>query len=187
MDEGLKRRLVGASVLAALAAIFVPMLIDDTPITPGSIPDVPINPAVPDFASQVLRDEQISRIPRMDAPSAPVVEPDDIPEPSAPSILSAPTAISAPAPVASSRETSAMPKAWIVQVGSFASRDNAMRLITSLRQAGLDTPDPEAVTMDGQRLYRVRVGPLIERARAEVLVPKIAALTGLQGRVVEYP
>ena len=41
MDEGLKKRLIGAAVLASLAVIFVPMLFEEPPARPPPLPPLP--------------------------------------------------------------------------------------------------------------------------------------------------
>lgn len=57
MDRGLKERLVGAAVLVALAVIFIPMLLDDTPSGPGPITgtNIPDKPGGQDaFSSRII-------------------------------------------------------------------------------------------------------------------------------------
>ena len=58
MDDRLKRRLIGAAVLASLAVIFVPMLVEEEPVpVPGSGPGgIPPREDLT-FRSQVLKDE----------------------------------------------------------------------------------------------------------------------------------
>ena len=57
MEEGLKKRLIGAAVLASLAVIFVPMLFEEPPSRPPPLPPLPSKPPMRDFASEMLRDE----------------------------------------------------------------------------------------------------------------------------------
>jgi DedD protein len=54
---------------------------------------------------------------------------------------------------------------WIVQVGSFAAADNADKLVERLRGEGLSAYR-EAVSSAGSTIYRVRVGPFLERDEA---------------------
>lgn len=104
MDDRLKRRLIGAAVLASLAVIFVPMLVEDEPVPGGDIGTTGIPPREDlTFKSQVLRDEVT--VPT-DAP--PPVEPaEPAPELAAPPVAVAPapdvtptTAEPPPAPMA---------------------------------------------------------------------------------------
>jgi DedD protein len=54
---------------------------------------------------------------------------------------------------------------WVVQVGSFAAADNADKLVERLRGEGLSAYR-EAVSSAGSTIYRVRVGPFLERDEA---------------------
>ncbi len=54
---------------------------------------------------------------------------------------------------------------WVVQVGSFSSSGNADNLVGRLRLEGLSAYK-EAVNSGGATIYRVRVGPFIERDEA---------------------
>ena len=67
-----------------------------------------------------------------------------------------------------------------MQVGSFSNRDNARRLVERLRKAELPTADPDPVTVDGKRLYRVRVGPVVERSQDDLAA--ILYTSGTTGR-----
>lgn len=54
---------------------------------------------------------------------------------------------------------------WVVQVGSFSSSDNADKLVERLRGDGLSAYK-ESVRSSGSTIYRVRVGPYLEREEA---------------------
>jgi DedD protein len=168
MDEGLKKRLIGASVLASLAVMFVPMLFEQPPPAAPELPPLPPRPPTSDFATEMLD----NRIPEI-TPLAPRVV--DEPEPQPPAAeRSATAALAAPA-------------AWVVQVGSFSSRDNADRLVAQLRKAKLPTPDADPVQVGGKRLYRVRVGPVVERSDAERLSRRVDRVAGVKSTVMRYP
>jgi DedD protein len=74
---------------------------------------------------------------------------------------------------------------WAVQLGSFASRDNAQRLVRELKGKGY-----AAFVLGGGgksgKLYRVRVGPEADREAAVALGAKLRA-AGKAGAVVEHP
>jgi len=69
----------------------------------------------------------------------------------------------------------------MVQLGSFASRDNADRLAKQLRGSGFQASVSQGTT--GRRLYRVRAGPVQDHAAAEQLAGKLRA-AGHAGEVV---
>lgn len=168
MEEGLKKRLIGAAVLAALAVIFVPMLFEDPPSRPPPLPPLPSRPPVSDFASDMLREE----VPAV-TPLAPQTAPSVLDDPATPDV----------APVQPRTGLTA----WVVQVGSFASRENADKLVAQLREAKLPTPDADLVEIRGERYYRVRVGPVVEKSEAEAMLDRINTIAGIKARVQQYP
>ena len=169
MEDSLKKRLIGAAVLASLAVIFVPMLFEEPPSRPPELPPLPQQPPPRDFASTMLREE----VPAV-TPLAPRPEPTE----------TTGTSGSTPAePVVPKAGLSA----WVVQVGSFSSRENAEKLVGKLREAALPTPDPELVDIRGKRYYRVKVGPVIERAEADAMVDRVNAVSGVKSQVKSYP
>jgi DedD protein len=73
--------------------------------------------------------------------------------------------------------------AWMVQLGSFASRDNAERLAQQVRAGGFRVNVQQASS--GRHLYRVLVGPAHDRAAAGQLAAKLQA-AGHGGAVVPH-
>jgi DedD protein len=71
-------------------------------------------------------------------------------------------------------------------MGSFSSEQNALRLRDRLRKAGFVT-QVEKVLVNGKTLFRVRVGPYLERAEADGDQKKLAETFDLKGRVLAYP
>lgn len=168
MDEGLKKRLIGAAVLASLAVIFVPMLFEEPPARPPALPPLPEQPPQRDFASEKLREEMPAIIPLAPIPSEDFASATPSTEP-----------------------PSAKPRtgltAWVVQVGSFSSQENAQQLVEKLRAAQLPTPDPELVDIRGKRYFRVKVGPVVERAEADRILEKVNVVAGTKAQVRSYP
>ncbi len=167
MDDKLKKRLVGATVLASLVVIFVPMLVErraEPPVV-APLPSLP-PPAPMAFDSQLLREE--------------VPAPEPVPG-------AAPDTGAADTVAVEDLEPRVGLSVWVIQVGSFSSKENADRLVQKLRAAGLDTMDADTVGLRGQTLYRVQVGPEADRARAESLLPKIKEITRLDGKILRYP
>ena len=94
----------------------------------------------------------------------------------------APRASSTPLPRAAAESHSGA--GWAIQVGSFASRENAERLARELKGKGF------AATVSqyskGKRLWRVRVGPEPDRAAAVALGARLRS-AGHTGSPVPYP
>jgi len=196
MDVLLKQRLVGAIVLVALGVIFVPMILEGPnrtlvpemeafPEPEDQVTSLPLEafpapdaiPAEPD-TSIVLTDSQPAAVPEAPAePAQPLVEPEPEPEPE---------------PVAAKPEPEKKPAkseplgSWVVQMGSFSSEQNALRMRDRLRKSGFAT-QVEKATIDGKSRFRVRVGPFLERADAERSRKQIQDKLTLKGRVLSYP
>lgn len=190
MDEGLKKRLVGATVLASLVVIFVPMLIDDPATTDSELKEIPPAPPAKNFASSMLSQEVVRPEP------LPLREPEPEPEPVHVDLASKTPPKAAPKPEPKPKPAPATPKApdpkpglttWVVKVGSFSNRENASALVKKLRGAGFQTPDAERVELSGKVLYRVKVGPMVRKEKAEKLLPQINKISGTEGQVTRYP
>jgi len=193
VDERLKRRLIGAAVLASLAVIFVPMLIEDEPAPGAGAPPGAIPPREDlTFKSDVLKGE--IAVPTDAPPPAAVPEPpvepvaEPVPEPMADEPPPPPVAAPAPAekpkappppvakptPPAPKPPVAAVPKitTWIVQVGNYTTREKADGVARQLRGKGLEVfIEP----IGNPAVFRVAVGPEAERRRAEALIPRIQA------------
>jgi len=74
---------------------------------------------------------------------------------------------------------------WTVQLGTFASRANAERLVHELKAQGFTAFSTETGS-GGRELYRVRVGPAADRASAEALGAKLRA-AGHTGTLTQRP
>jgi len=72
---------------------------------------------------------------------------------------------------------------WVVQVGSFSSAENAKRLVASLRLDGLAAYQ-ETVSSAGSSIYRVRVGPFLERGEAIRVERRVREDMSLNGVVM---
>jgi len=205
VDEQLKRRLIGASVLVALAIIFLPMLLSHKPVVrhPEKMASIPEEP-VQNFDPSLLQDA-----PPKDELSTPETPPAN--HTPAPDVAATPAAPVAPVvavkpeakpkpPVVSEKKpeiksekkpvipkSSSSPSAWVVQAASFSSRASAEKLVKKLRKAGLDTMNPAAVTVGGKKYFRVQVGPELDKKRAQKLLPRINKISGVKGQVVRYP
>jgi DedD protein len=75
--------------------------------------------------------------------------------------------------------------AWVVQTGSFTTESKARALAEKLRQAKF-TAFVEAVPGKTGSLYRVQVGPALERARAEQMQKQIETNLGIRGIIIPH-
>ncbi len=76
--------------------------------------------------------------------------------------------------------------AWVVQIGSFGDRKNAEKEVASLKAKGFPAFVRRFVTAEDNVLYRVRIGPEKNRARAEKLSERLTK-AGIKGQIVADP
>jgi DedD protein len=74
---------------------------------------------------------------------------------------------------------------WVVQLGVFASRENAERLALEVRVKGFKA-SVSPIMVASRKLYRVRVGPTPDRAAAQELQGRLRAAGRPVGTVVPY-
>lgn len=90
---------------------------------------------------------------------------------------------SGPAPTPIAQPTR---EAYVVQVGSFASRNNAVRLLGQLEADHFDAFIHEDLA-GSRTIWRVRVGPAGSRESAEQILAELAEHSRLEGMVVSHP
>lgn len=184
----MKERLTGAVVLILLAVILLPLLLDDsrdaeTRISATNIPEKPDD----EFATSLLPVPEAGNI-------IPVEEkaedsPESVAAEDTGDTVTGPARESASATVVARADTgTAEINGWVVQVGSFA-RKNADSLNEKLRAAGYPSyvVDEPVKAKDGTLLYRVRIGPEVQRSKALELKGELKSKQGLDGLVLKYP
>ncbi len=193
MDKALKQRLVGASVLIALAVIVLPMLLSgqadnqqetrriEVPPKPSELsfetrrfPVGEQSNEVPSVVTQLTRQDPVPRdtgSQSEEADTAPVNSTGETETDSGP--VESPE-IDTPAQVVS--DHTPRPGRYLVQVASFSTTANANRLVASLRLDGLDVMMDTIEAAVGT-LHRVRVGPYDGIDKAGEAVALIQART----------
>ena len=173
MDDGLKQRLIGALVLVAIAIIFLPSLFTGEQgrrlDTRTQIPLVPeVKPLVIKAPQRVLNipkapaPEEMYQLLEEDKPL--VITKDNVQSDSKIKIkVKGDTASASPA-----LDARAIPKAWVIQVASFKTRSSAETLSTRLKNDGFKAFVQSVVIGEG-RVYRVMVGPKIDRSKAQMV------------------
>lgn len=197
MDRRVKERLVGASILVAIAVLVVPELLSGP--KPAAPPPAP-NAIAPQPIRNVTVDLATSKAPAASEAEPPVAAP----PPTAGAASGAdsgrpgPGASAAAASAAAAAQSSAAPSAaasthagaapvetpahspisaarWALQLGSFANRANADNFVHKLKAQGLTAYASSSGS--GQSLrYRVRIGPLADREAADREAAKLKSL-----------
>ncbi len=208
MDSRAKQRLTGAVILVALFVLLVPELLTGPrdAVAPEGAPSdegmrsytIDLDAAAPAAAPKLSSEPPAVALPQVAdtrakpgedaAPAAPTSEPVPTPAPAATApraeaqnpvpVQPAPvqTTPSRPAGVPAERGT------FVVQLGSFGSKENADRLVRDMTAKGF-TAFVAPITSGGRELYRVRVGPTRERAQAEALAAQLRRI-GQSGSIV---
>ena len=192
MERRLKERLIGAAVLVMLGVIFIPMILDDSSETDITITETNI-PRRPDnnFSYRIvpLKESDLTSVVNEPA-QQPLVE--NLPEAMVPVTGETPaaevdkqisTALTPPSTVTNNQMGAT---AWVVQLGSFNSEENANALNAKLRKAGYPT-FVEPLKRNSDIAYRVRVGPELLRSDAQSLQEKLKKNMQIEGIVIRYP
>ena len=206
MQQATKQRVVGIAVLAALALIILPMILDFSeerrqrwldidvppPPDPANMEVLPlgvwsekVDPEVAiddDLLQQAQRSDaaKAESPPKQDA-APPVKKQPAAPEPVAPK-PAAPEVVTKTQPETS---PAAPVSGWVVQVASFTSEEKAMALHDRLKTKGYATFVVSGkASATSRTFFRVRVGPQPTREAAEQAQRKIKTDTGLNGLVV---
>ena len=198
MEKKHQYQFVGACIVIALAVIFVPMFLSgeanlDRHTQQQTIPIPPVLQLepIPDALEFVALDEVVG----VDTPLDPVVTAE--PERLEPEIGAATDSeVVEPAPTVKDdfvvpASTNVKPAAddlaaWVVQVASFRERDKALALRDQLRAKQFSTFVEESA-VGSNTVYRVKVGPIIEKREAEQQQALIAKSFALSGMVISYP
>jgi DedD protein len=213
MDSRAKQRLTGAIILVALFVLLVPELLtgpreahppaDDGneaglrqyTIDLDSQQQAAPKPEAPDDSSVALPPVTASTNPALAQPGVqPRTQSRAQPgEAAAPEMAPAPATnprvpLASPAPPVAPPETPrpanqrAERGTFVVQLGSFASRANADGLVRDMTARGF-TAFVAPITSNGRELFRVRVGPVRDRAAAEALAVELKRV-GQSGSIV---
>ena len=202
MEQKLKERLVGAAVLVAVAVIFIPIILSDSPetdlISGSNIPEKPdanfssrIIPVIKHNDKSLSKDIETNNIISEDKQkknNQKTVKETVVEKIEANKEKSAEINLSRKENEVREAEIQANVglSAWVVQLGSFSNEENAQSLNKKLRKAGYPA-FVEPLNKYGETSYRVRVGPEIKRSEAELLLKKLKDNMEMDGILVSYP
>lgn len=154
MDSSLKQRLVGATVLVALAVIFLPMLVKG-PAPDSGVSDVSLEiPAEPNGDTAT------------DSVDLPLMPGAGMPEGGVVGMPATQRSIDAAVSQRDGLFPSTAAGDYVVSFGSYATPGDADRVIAALASAELPAYR-EASKANGREVQRVRIGPFADRAVAE--------------------
>lgn len=186
MEEALKQRLVGASVLVVLAVIFLPLLFDGSGMAK---PTAPLSLDLPEASAEntvtiTLKPKGAIKPKVLVAKSeaASLTKPQSNPQPKA---VVTPQVVAKPQSKKTAVQTGGKAQ-WVIQLGSFGQRSNAQALRDKLINRGYNS-FIESSGQGSAQVYRVRVGPESSRERAETIRIKLKDREKRNGLVMAYP
>lgn len=188
-----KQRLVGFIVLSALAIIFWPIVfVSPEPEEELMLPVFEM-PERPDLVMSARREPNLERVDRSRLPVIERAEPTD--EATIDAIVTNPqieliAADNEPNGQTSSRQRAefdaqGLPVSWELQVATFSARQRAEEVAQQLRNKG-HKAYVSPVTIRSQQLYRVRIGPNLQRQRLIDIQSDIDAYFGVESKIIKF-
>lgn len=209
--ESMKHRLIGITVIAAMFAIFIPVLfkqngaILEDLATTQSTPSLPPEPFLltknnraVNFAIQPVAQKQL--IKQSNNMAADIQHPADNS-----GLLDTATKRQTSDEQSTVQQNTALVKkplyeqvnnepnyaddlqtGWIVQLGSFTDVENASNLVKQLRAEGYPAYTATATDSAGKLVNRVLVGPESQREKAATLIPELEQSTNLKGIIIQH-
>ena len=188
-----KQRLVGFIVLGALAIIFWPIVfVSPEPDQELMLPVFEM-PERPDVVMSERREPMLERV---DRSRLPVIERAELPEGSTiDAIATDPqnelvAADNEPNGQMASRQRAGfdeqgLPVSWELQVATLSAQQRAEEIAELLREKG-HKAYVSPVTIRSQQLYRVRIGPSLQRQRLIDIQPDIDAYFGVESKIMKF-
>lgn len=191
MEVRVRERLIGALVLVAIVVLIVPAVLKGRDPPPPSTPAQQTRRAILPAGNEEPVPQEEILVPEPDLPDAPA------PVKEAPEQKTA-IAAARPSETPAANAEAARPPAeeavpvvprempaWAVQLGAFSNREKADGLVVELRKRGYAAFVLE-YRAAGKVLYRVRVGPEQDRARADEIAARLGK-DGFQPVVARHP
>ena len=76
--------------------------------------------------------------------------------------------------------------AWLIQVASFTNKDNADKLVGKLKKAKFKAYQRPGKSNQGKNIYRIYVGPYIEKNKANKDLAKVSKISQSKGLVLVF-
>ena len=189
----IKQRFVGFVVLVAIAVIFWPIVFvtpenaDDFELSVFEMPPKPAV-AVSERREPVLDKVDQSILPEMPERQPPIVQPVDVASPMPDVALV--DADEEPEQQASALERAefdeqGLPISWELQVATFSNAERAEEISQLLRDKG-HKAYVSPIILDDQRLFRVMIGPKLQKQRLIEIQPAINDYFSVESFIVRF-
>jgi DedD protein len=197
VDQNTKQRLVGLTVIFALAVIFLPMLLDGSGVRQDTlevvIPSQPAGSFNPEFEQKIIElHTKVEDLPKLQSQVA-----DEASRTSKITRKENQDSSQTTVAVKTDRAVSKKPEAesnvaktggdtWVLQVASFKDKPKALAQRDKLRKSNIAAVFVEQFHIDNQVIYRVRLGPFVNRDTAKVALNKLKAKHDIDGLIMHY-
>ena len=199
MDHNTKQRLVGITVVFALAVIFLPMILDGSGVRENTlevvIPPQPVVKFNPKFEQKIV--EMRAKVEKL-----PTLEPQFVDENSSTSE----NKVEQETAKANQKESTAKKNqlasntktqsevevalvggdTWVLQVGSFKDQKKALSQRDKLRKSHIAAVFVEQFKIGNEPIYRVRLGPFLNRDQSKIALNKVKAKHDIDGLIMKY-
>ncbi len=199
MDQNTKQRLVGITVVFGFAVIFLPMILDGSGVRKNTlevvIPPQPVVKFNPKFEQKII--ELHAKVKKM-----PNLEPQFVDENTSDRVNKVERKAvdtSQKDPGAKKIQPSSNQKTqpevevalvggdtWVLQVGSFKDQKKALSQRDKLRKSNIAAVFVEKFKTDKEPVYRVRLGPFLNRDQSKIALNKIKAKHDIDGLIMKY-
>ena len=201
MDQNTKQRLVGIAVIFALAVIFLPMILDGSGVRDRTlevvIPPQPVSTINPEFDQKIVElHSEVEQLPVLEPQTADESSPDasnritriddqESNQGQTP-VAQKTDRVAAYESVAEVKTSQVGGDTWVLQVASFKDKPNALVQRDKLRKSNISAVFVEQFYLDQQIIYRVRLGPFLDRDKAKIALNKLKAKHNLDGLIMKY-
>lgn len=201
MDPIIKQRLVGSVILLALGTVFWPIvfvepespitisvepipappIVDQTPLPEPASPKALVLAAVPEPEALDQAEQIEVDMATQEREGDTIISVEALPEKGQLETL----ATRDQKPTVTLRDNAGFANAWALQVVSVAAEARAEQLVSDLVAKGYEAYHQRFDSAD-KSVWRVQIGPVIERNKLLALKPEIDASLKVNARVVKY-
>ncbi|MCZ6486751.1 MAG: SPOR domain-containing protein [Gammaproteobacteria bacterium] len=199
MDQNTKQRLVGIAVIFALAVIFLPMILDGSGVRDKTlevvIPPQPVSKLNPEFDAKIIElHSKVEELPDLEPQTADEsstgasnrITRSESQESNQTTVAQKTDRVAADESVPKVETSQVGGDTWVLQVASFKDKPNALIQRDKLRKSNISAVFVEQFYLDEQVIYRVRLGPFLNRDTAKIALNKIKAKYDLDGLIMKY-
>lgn len=188
IDRTITFRLIGAGIMVLSAAVILPLILDgerppelDIHV---QVSEPPVFPEIKIAPAQSVENSSVASVEKSPQDIALIPIPKkakDVESLSETAKVTLPKPTTSPKKVAKVITPKQPVERWAVQIATFKSKENAIRLVTKLKTAKYD-----AYSITTNALYKVYVGPEFKRATSEKVRDEIKKKFKLAGFITKF-